>query len=72
MRKMFAFLSGALTGAVVGAMVALLLAPAPGDELREQALQRVEALRREIREAAAARRAELEAELARLRGGTSS
>ncbi|HEY57605.1 MAG TPA: YtxH domain-containing protein [Anaerolineae bacterium] len=72
MRKFFAFLSGTLTGAAVGAVMALLLAPAPGEELREQALQRMASLRQEIREAAAARRAELEAELARLRGqGTS-
>lgn len=68
MRKFVAFLGGSLTGAVVGAAMAILLAPAPGEDLREQALQRVEALRREVRAAAAARRAELEAELARLRG----
>ena len=68
MRKFVAFLGGSLTGAVVGAAMAILLAPAPGEDLREQALQRVGALCREVRAASPPRRAELEAELARLRG----
>ncbi len=68
MRKIISFLSGALTGAVVGAAVALLLTPAPGEELRAQWQQRAQTLLAEMRRAAQERRAELEAELARLRG----
>ena len=69
-RKISRFLNGVLTGAAVGAALALLFAPAPGDELRARWQQRAQGLLDEVRQAAQERRAELEAELARLRGET--
>ncbi len=63
MRKVFSFLVGFLAGAAVGAVAAILLAPYSGTELQERARTRVQALVEEGRRAAAARRAELEAQL---------
>lgn len=69
MRRFMSFMAGAVCGALVGSVAALLLAPASGEELREQFVGRVEGLREEVRDAYASRVAQLEAELERLRTG---
>ena len=68
MRRFTTFLAGTLCGALVGAVTALLLAPYAGEELRIRARERIDAFRDEVREAYATRTAQLEAELANLRG----
>jgi gas vesicle protein len=70
MRKIVSFLAGLLAGAVVGAAAAILLAPYSGSELQEQVRTRVQGLVEEGRRAAAARRAELEAQLEAFKRGT--
>ena len=70
MRKVINFLAGLLAGAVVGAAAAILLAPYSGSELQEQVRARVQALIEEGRHAAAARRAEMEAQLEAFKRGT--
>jgi len=69
MRKAVSFFAGVLAGALVGGMAALLLAPRSGSELQEQIRARVQELIEEGRRAAAARRAELEAQLDAFRRG---
>jgi gas vesicle protein len=63
MRRFISFLSGAVTGALVGAVIAILLAPSSGDSLRTQLRERANLLQADIKQAAAARRAELEEQL---------
>ena len=70
MRRIVSFLAGLLAGAVVGAAAAILLAPYSGSELQEQVRSRVQGLVEEGRRAAAARRAELEAQLEAFKRGT--
>ena len=70
MRKLVSFLAGLLAGAVVGAAAAILLAPYSGTELQDRARSRVQALIEEGKRAAAARRAELEAQLDAFKRGT--
>lgn len=70
MRKSISFLIGALSGAIVGAAIAILLAPYSGHELQKQMRARVQGLIEEGRRAAAARRAELEAQLEAFKRGT--
>ena len=70
MRKLVSFLAGLLAGAVVGAAAAILLAPYSGTELQDRARTRVQALIEEGKRAAAARRAELEAQLDAFKRGT--
>lgn len=67
MRRFASFLAGTICGALVGAVTALLLAPTSGEEFQARARERYENLRDEIREAYAARIAQLEAELESLR-----
>ena len=67
MRKFFVFLSGAMLGGLVGATVALLLAPSSGEDARLAMRGRYQKIQDEVRHAAAARRAELEQQLAELR-----
>jgi gas vesicle protein len=67
MQKFFMFLMGALMGALVGATLALLLTPAPGKDLQSQMQERVQFIQSEVKNAAAARRAELEKQLAEMR-----
>jgi gas vesicle protein len=55
MRNFFSFLAGSIMGAAVGAAAALLLTPYSGEELREMA-----------REAAYAKREQLEARMREL------
>jgi gas vesicle protein len=67
MNRIASFLIGAIMGALVGSTVAILLAPASGEELRYQIRDRADHLQEEVKSAAAARRAELEKQLATMR-----
>jgi gas vesicle protein len=67
MRKVFAFLVGVVIGGLIGASVAMLLAPSSGEELTSGARQRIQQIQIEVKDAAAARRAEMENQLAELR-----
>jgi gas vesicle protein len=61
------FLIGAILGGLVGAITALLLAPSSGQQLRSDVAARADQIRSEVAQAAAARRADLERQLAELR-----
>lgn len=67
MQRVLSFLAGSLTGALVGATLMVLFTPAPGETIRSDLKNRVQRLQDEMQGAAAARRAEMEAQLARLR-----
>lgn len=67
MKRALSFLRGLIVGGVLGASVALILAPASGEELQKQLRERSDQIRNEVTQAAAARRAELEQQLATLR-----
>jgi len=67
MRKFFSFLIGATLGGLVGATTALLLAPFSGNDLRGQLRDRALRVQEDVKAAAAARRIELEQQLAALR-----
>jgi gas vesicle protein len=67
MRRALSFFRGLIVGGVLGASVALILAPASGEELQKQLRERSDQIRNEVTQAAAARRAELEQQLATLR-----
>jgi len=56
-----------MCGALVGSITALLLAPASGDDLRDEIRGRTVAFRDEVREAYEARVAQLEGELDQMR-----
>jgi hypothetical protein len=70
MRKTISFLTGLLAGAVVGATAVILLAPTSGSEMQERLRSRVQELIDEGKQAAAARRAELETQLEAFKRGT--
>ena len=63
MQKILAFMAGAMCGAIVGAVAVLVLTPASGAEMRDQARQRMDKVVEEGRKAATERRAELERQL---------
>ncbi len=67
MQRVLSFLAGALSGALVGATLMVLFTPAPGKTIRSDLQSRVQNLKDEMQGAASARRAEMEAQLARLR-----
>lgn len=67
MRSATRFLEGFILGGLVGVVVALLFAPSSGEELRMQMQNEAARVRSEVTEAARARRAELEDQLAALR-----
>lgn len=67
MRRFTNFVLGAFWGALIGAALAILLAPSSGDELRENAVERVRSLRSEMDQAYRSRRQQLEQELEALR-----
>lgn len=69
MRKVVNYLTGFLLGALVGAAAGLLLAPRGGEDLQNQLRSRVDALLEEGKKAAAARQAELEAQLEAFKSG---
>jgi gas vesicle protein len=68
MNKVLNFLLGFVLGGLTGSAAALLLTPRSGDALRSDVRDYTLQVRHEVEQAAAARRAELERELARLRG----
>ncbi|MBN1537114.1 MAG: YtxH domain-containing protein [Anaerolineales bacterium] len=67
MRKFFSLVSGMFMGALVGATLAILLAPESGESLRAELRERAGRFRQDIIDASAARRSELEEQLAALR-----
>ena len=68
MQKALNLVLGLVLGGLVGSAVALLLTPMSGDELRMEVRDYSRQVRSEVEQAANARRAELERELANLRG----
>ncbi len=62
MNKAFSFMAGALCGALIGGVAALLLTPASGLELKENALERWEAAKQEAARAREETRIQLENE----------
>jgi gas vesicle protein len=69
MRKTAFLLIGVLSGAVVGAAAALLLTPYSGKELQGQIRTRFQDLIEQGKQAASARRAELQAQLEAFKRG---
>ena len=67
MRGFGKFLSGFILGGLLGAALALLFTPVGGADLRSQMQTEVERIQTEVQQAAQARRAELEQQLAELR-----
>jgi gas vesicle protein len=65
--KIMSFLAGVFSGAVVGATAALLLAPASGEDLQLEVRHRYQTIVDEAKAAAAAKQAELKAQLEALR-----
>jgi gas vesicle protein len=65
--KFLGFVLGVILGSAVGAGAAFLLAPASGEELRGQIVDRYQTVRSNVEQAATERRAELEKQLAELR-----
>ena len=70
MRKTIGFFAGVIAGALVGSVAALLLTPYSGVEVRERLNTGVQRLLDEGKLAAAARRADLEAQLEAFKRGT--
>lgn len=68
MRRALAFVGGVLSGGAIGTAVALLFSPKSGDAMRDGLRARCERALQAGREAAAQRRAELEAQLAAMTG----
>jgi gas vesicle protein len=68
-RKVVNFLAGFFVGALFGGAAGLLFAPYGGTELQERIRGRIEELAKEGRRAAAARQAELEAQLEAFKSG---
>ncbi len=69
MSKLLAFLGGVLSGAIVGAVSTLLLTPASGEDVKQQARQRYNDMLDEGRKAGESRRAEVIAEFESLKRG---
>lgn len=63
MRKLLTFVYGVVIGGTVGVAASILFAPASGEDMRGNARKRYQQILDESARAAAARRAELEAEL---------
>lgn len=63
------FIAGFLGGVVIGAAIVLLTTPQSGTDLQNDVRSRFDGILEEGRQAATARRAELEARLASLRSG---
>lgn len=67
MSRLVNFTLGAMLGGLVGSILALLLTPYSGDTLRRQVRESVIDVQEEMRQAASAKRAEMEKQLADLR-----
>lgn len=66
--RVMRFLAGFIGGMVLGAAAVLLTTPQSGSDIQADIRSRIDGLMNEGREAASARRAELEARLASLTG----
>ena len=66
MARIGRFLLGAIAGGLFAAAIVMLLAPAPGGELRNKLTSRFDNIRQEVRLASENRRKELELELEKL------
>jgi len=69
MRKFGNFVLGALIGGLVGSSLVMLFAPASGEEIRKEIEDYFKNLKEEINRAADEKRAELEAQLEKMRAG---
>ncbi len=69
MRKILSFIAGLLVGLVTGGTLGILLAPEPGPDVQQRLRESVEHLLEEGRNAAEARRLELEAQLESFKQG---
>jgi len=69
MRKLGNLLFGALIGGIVGSSLVLLFAPASGEETRQEIEKYFKTLQADVNRVAEEKRAELEAQLAKLRSG---
>jgi gas vesicle protein len=68
MQKALNMVLGFVLGGLFGSAVTLLLTPKSGNELRTEVKEYTRQVKSEVEHAATARRAELERELAQLRG----
>jgi gas vesicle protein len=69
MRKTLTFLGGLLAGGLVGGLTGILMAPSSGEKLQQEIKDYVEHLIEEGKEAAEARRLQMEAELEAFKQG---
>ncbi len=69
MQRLLALLAGIFSGLIVGAVAALLLAPQSGTELREQTREWLATAMDEARQAAQAKRIELNEQFTALKRG---
>lgn len=69
MRKFGNFVFGALVGGLVGGILGALLAPASGEKTRQEISDYLRNIQTEVKRAADEKRAELEAQLQKLRSG---
>lgn len=69
MNKLFSFMAGAICGTLIGGVTALLLTPASGNELRDQAIARWENAMNEAQQARSQTRQQLQAEFERMKEG---
>jgi gas vesicle protein len=69
MHKVFSFMAGTICGALVGGVTALLLTPASGNDLRQQAVNRWEEALAEAKRASQLKQLEMEVEFERLKTG---
>ena len=69
MNKLFSFLAGSMCGALVGAVTALLLTPASGEQLRDDAGARWQLAMTEARQAMAEKQQELDKQFEEMKKG---
>jgi gas vesicle protein len=67
MQRTLSYLAGVVTGALVGATLMVLFTPASGETIRSDLRNRVDGLVDQMKDAAQARREEMEAQLAAMR-----
>ncbi len=70
MNKALNFMAGALCGALVGAVTALLLAPASGEQLRDDVITRWEEALNEARTAMEEARRDMQEQFEQMQQGT--
>ena len=70
MRKFGHFVFGAMLGGLVGGVLGALLAPASGEQTRQEFKKYLENIQTEVKQAAEEKRVELEAQLQKMRSGS--